>query len=460
LTVVPVVTPLHFISLRNSFFRLQFSWSAAFLSWFICSHFIVMKKRVWKNILLIALFSGFVALVDNPWKFPPWEKDIPVVTPLWNWIQESQVSLGLDLQGGTKLDYEIELTDARQRNSDEDPDNDVDISALLNGVKDVIEKRVNSLGVAEPNIYLSSAGEEEHIVIELPGVKDIREAKEKVGKVVQLEFKTEKAEPTAEEVAQISRDASELLKKIQAEDSIEDLEAYVEDIQVPNQVEYRKEEKAFIDELPQEFQPLVKTLQPNTFYREVVRAKEATYIFNDGQLQQPEGFNIIRLLESAPELRKRPVNAEDFAAVAEEMGGQTSEDYFHFDEIQPSELANEVSALETSEVSGVIDTKQGFYIAKMNQKLAADESAEAEDQIRTAHILFKTQPLETLQEEKALKEVPENASEEEKAKIEAENQTIAQENERVKEQNAAIKASNEEAEAKNAEAKALAESVL
>ena len=51
---------------------------------------------------------------------------------------------------------------------------------------------MNSLGVAEPNIYLSQAGDEHHIVVELPGVEDIKEAKDKVGKVVQLEFKTEK----------------------------------------------------------------------------------------------------------------------------------------------------------------------------------------------------------------------------------------------------------------------------
>jgi protein-export membrane protein SecD len=419
-----------------------------------------MKKRVWKNILLIALFTGFIAFVDNPWKFPALEKDIPVVTPLWNWIQGSQVSLGLDLQGGTQLDYEIDLTDARARNNDADPDNDVDISTLLDGVKDVIEKRVNSLGVAEPNIYLSSAGDEEHIVVELPGVKDIQEAKEKVGKVVQLEFKTEKAEPSPEEVEQISQDAAELLKKIRAEETIEDLEAFIEDVQIPNQVEYRKDEKAFEDELPEEFKTLVKTLQPGAIHSEVVRAKEATYIYNDGQLQQPEGFNIIRLVERSPELRKRPVNAEDFAKVVNEIGGTTSEDYFHFDDIQPSELANEVSALENSEVTGLIETSQGFYIAKLVNKLPIDESAGANEQIRTSHILLKTEPLETAVLEKPLKEIPENASEEERAKIESENQTIAQENEQIKEQNAALEVRNAEKIAKNLEIKTKAEGIL
>ncbi|MGE3278596.1 MAG: peptidylprolyl isomerase [Candidatus Altimarinota bacterium] len=419
-----------------------------------------MKKRVWKNILFIIIFSGFLVLVDNPWKLPKLETDIPVITPVWNWIQDSTVSLGLDLQGGTQLDYEIDLSDARARNSDEDPENDINIPDLLAGVKDVIEKRVNSLGVAEPNIYLSSAGEEEHIVVELPGVKDIDEAKEKVGKVVQLEFKTEKSEPSEEDIAAISKQADEFLQQVLAESSIEDLEAYVEDIAVSNQVEYRKEEASFADELPQEFQDIVKTMEPNTFYREAIKAKEATYIVNNGQLQQPEGFNIVRLIERSEELRKKPVNAEDFTAVMEDVGGTKQEDYLHTDDIQPPALATEVSALEVGEITGVVETSSGFYIAKMENKLAADESENASEQIRTAHILLKTQPLETLQQEKALKEIPDSASEEEKSQIEQENQAIEQENATIRQANEAVQARNETIEAQNAEVKAKAEDIL
>lgn len=419
-----------------------------------------MKKRVWRNIILIALFSVFLGLVDNPSKFPVLEKEIPVITSVWNWIQGTKFNLGLDLQGGTQLDYEIDLTDARQRNLDEDPNNDVDIEALLNGVKDVIEKRVNSLGVAEPNIYLSSAGDEEHIVVELPGVKDIKEAKDRVGKVVQLEFKTEKAEPTPEEIAAVSQSADEYIKKIKAEEKIEDLETYLEDTAVPNQIEYRKSEKAFLDQLPEEFKEIVKNLEPNIFHPSVIKAKEASYIYNNGQLQQPEGFNIIRVVEKSTEMRKSPVNAEDFGKIMKESGGEKSEKYFHEDELQPSELVNELGALENGEISGVVETEAGFFILKMDNKMSADESENPSEQIHTAHILLKTQTPEVLKEEKPLKEIPADATEEDKVKIEQENKTISEENETIKQQNAAVQTRNKDMEVKNAEIKAKAGTVL
>lgn len=419
------------------------------------------KKHLWRNLFFILLFAGFLALVDNPYKLPKLEKDIPVITPVWNWIQESTVSLGLDLQGGTQLDYPIDLTDARARNSDDDTTNDVNIPALLAGVKDVIEKRVNSLGVSEASIYLSAAGEEQHIVVELPGVKDIAEAKDKVGKVVQLEFKTEKGEPTAEEIQAIEKQANDFLKKVLSTEKIDDLEAFIEGMAVANQVEYRQQDKAFVDELPAEFQDILKNLAVGTFYNKVIRAKEASYIFNEGQFQQPEGFNVLRIKEKTEELRKKPVHAEDFTAVMKELGQEkTDSPFLHKGEITPASLAVEISALAEGEVTGVVETDQGFYIGKMEKKMEADKSENPQPQIRTAHILFKTQEPDELKKEQSLKEIPADASEEEKQRLAQENAGIEAANKTLQEENKGISARNAEREAKNTETKAKAEQVL
>jgi preprotein translocase subunit SecD len=418
------------------------------------------KIRLWRNLLLIVVFAGFLALTDNPWKLPKLEKNIPVITPVWNWMQESMVSLGLDLQGGTQLDYEIDLKDARARNIDDNTTNDVNIPALLAGVKDVIEKRVNSLGVAEPNIYLSSAGDEEHIVVELPGVKDINEAKEKVGKVVQLEFKTEKGEPTQEEIDAITIKAEEFQKKLSAEKSVEDLEDYMKDLVVPNQIEYKKDEKAFLDELPGEVQKIVKDLKPQVFYPKTVRSKEASYIFNNGQVQQPEGINIVRLIETSTELRKRPANAEDFGKVMEEFDQKKSDDYVRKEAISPENLALEISSLGNGEISSVVETDNGYFIAKMENKIAADESEKPVPQIRAAHILLKTETPTLLTSEKSFKEIAADAKQEDKDKLAKENAAIATENEKIKKDNQDLIAKNDAITKKNAEIEAKAKSIL
>lgn len=417
-------------------------------------------SRVWRNVILILLFAVFLGLTVNPTPLPKTEKDIPVISGLWNWMQESSVSLGLDLQGGTQLDYQIDLSDARARNADDNPDNDVDIPSLLNGVKDVIQRRVDSLGVSEPNIFLSSAGEEQHIVVELPGIENLEEAKERVGKVVQLEFKTEKPEPSEEDIQAIEVKAQELYNRIIAEENIEDLEAYIEDDVIPNQVEYRSEEDAFIDELPEAYQEIVPEMEVGTFYPELVRSKEASYIFNQGQFYQPEGFNILRLTDVSTDLRKTPVNAEDFDTVVEEFGQEVSEEYYAPEDFESDALQLEISALGTGQVSSVIDTNDGFYIVKVNNKLPADTSDEAQPQIKTSHILLKTEATQELQEEQELKEIPEDATEEERTALEQENADIEAANATVREENERISAENQAVEQRNAEKLAQMEDLL
>ncbi|MDK2929959.1 MAG: preprotein translocase subunit SecD [Bacillota bacterium] len=90
-------------------------------------------------------------------------------------IYKLPMNLGLDLRGGTRMVLEARDTDTVK--ADED--------AVVRA-KEVIERRVNQLGVAEPVIYRQGA---KRIVVELAGVKDPQRAKEIIGRTAQLEFK-------------------------------------------------------------------------------------------------------------------------------------------------------------------------------------------------------------------------------------------------------------------------------
>lgn len=89
--------------------------------------------------------------------------------------------LGLDLQGGTHLVYEADTKDI--------PDSER--SAALEGVRDVIERRVNAFGVSEPIVQTNKAGDRWRIIVELAGVRDVREAIRMIGETPILEFKEE-----------------------------------------------------------------------------------------------------------------------------------------------------------------------------------------------------------------------------------------------------------------------------
>ena len=70
----------------------------------------------------------------------------------------------------------------------------------LNGLQDVIERRVNAFGVAEPLIETSKSGGEQRLIVELAGVKDIEAAKSMIKETPFLEFK--KMEAPAEQPPQ------------------------------------------------------------------------------------------------------------------------------------------------------------------------------------------------------------------------------------------------------------------
>lgn len=89
--------------------------------------------------------------------------------------------LGLDLQGGAMLTYDADLSQipaAEQKDA-------------LEGTKDVIERRVNALGVSEPVVQTSMSGEKPRISVELAGVYDINTAIKMIGETPLLEFKEE-----------------------------------------------------------------------------------------------------------------------------------------------------------------------------------------------------------------------------------------------------------------------------
>lgn len=117
--------------------------------------------------------------------------------------------LGLDLQGGSRLEYEADLSKV--------PANDR--SEAVNGVRDVIERRVNALGVSEPLVQTTQAGESWRVNVELAGVSNIEDAIKRIGDTPILEFKEQSTEParalTVEERARIA--AEQALAKTKAE---------------------------------------------------------------------------------------------------------------------------------------------------------------------------------------------------------------------------------------------------
>ena len=128
-----------------------------------------MKKKWSVKLLLIWLIVAAAAAV-NWWK------------PL---------KMGLDLQGGTHLVLETDMGQIAEG----------DRADALNSVKEIISRRVDLYGVAEPVIQTSQAGGSNRLIVELPGIQNVDQAVQLIGQTAQLDFRqvvdTGEASPSA-----------------------------------------------------------------------------------------------------------------------------------------------------------------------------------------------------------------------------------------------------------------------
>ncbi|MFP5318172.1 MAG: protein translocase subunit SecD [Acidimicrobiia bacterium] len=134
----------------------------------------------WRALLVVAVVGGALAVV--------------LVRP---------VRLGLDLQGGTQIVLEAQDTPRQQVDGD-----------TASRTLEVLRRRVDALGVAEPTLQRSG---ERRIIVELPGVADPEQALNVIGRTAQLAFHpvlgpATAATPTSSPEAQEGQEAQELVR--------------------------------------------------------------------------------------------------------------------------------------------------------------------------------------------------------------------------------------------------------
>ncbi len=91
--------------------------------------------------------------------------------------------LGLDLSGGTHLVFRADTSKLP----------DAEISGAMSSLAEVVERRVNLFGVSEPIVQVETGGvvgaTEHRLIVELPGVSDVKEAVDMIGKTPTLDFR-------------------------------------------------------------------------------------------------------------------------------------------------------------------------------------------------------------------------------------------------------------------------------
>lgn len=202
-------------------------------------------------------------------------------------IMDKPYHLGLDLQGGTHLVYEADTTNIESGEE----------GTAIEGVRDVIERRVNALGVAEPIIQTNESNGKWRVIVELAGVKDVNEAIEMIGETPLLEFKEENNIPprelTKEEKADLNNynkqaqtTAKNLLKQALAG---EDFAQLAKNNSADIYTAGKGGDLGFIAENNADYQAL---------YQEIATADLTNGEVYSQLIETDEGYNIVKFLEA------------------------------------------------------------------------------------------------------------------------------------------------------------------
>ena len=136
-----------------------------------------------KKFILIVFLVLVATYISLPPKFSLFGKDVSrpnLNIKIGNFTLQRNfdLRLGLDLAGGSQLIFQADMSKVPADKQ----------STALNGVKGIIENRVNLFGISEPNVQTSVFEGKSRIIVELPGISDTQQAASLIGKTAQLLF--------------------------------------------------------------------------------------------------------------------------------------------------------------------------------------------------------------------------------------------------------------------------------
>ncbi len=144
-----------------------------------------MLLKALKYIILTLTLAGLI-WINLPENFP-------YLTPPFN----LKTKYGLDLKGGTELIFEVDTSKVKKD----------DLDKAIESARDIIERRVNFLGVSEATINTLTGKDKYMIQVLLPGFEKPEQAINLIGKTAQLVFK-ELEEPPQQQATPSSQTLS------------------------------------------------------------------------------------------------------------------------------------------------------------------------------------------------------------------------------------------------------------
>jgi protein-export membrane protein SecD len=335
-------------------------------------------------ILLVAVLAGFLdypKIWDNS---ADWiSSKTPISIPHY---ANLPFHLGLDLQGGTHLVYQADVSAVPGK----------DQADAVEGVRDVIERRVNSFGVAEPLVQTNKVGDSYRVIVELAGISDVTQAIDMIGETPLLEFKEQgsgQTELTPEQQEQLETANAEAKTKAQGilNKALDNPSGFA-DLATQNSEDVMTKDGGgdlgnIRDGGPHsEFYNTLKDLSAGTVYNKVYENGEGFNILKRGETGSEDkvSANHILICYEGADRCSETISKDDARKKAEELKSQANPDNFvqlaKDNSTEPGaaesggdlgsfargqmvqEFEETVFNMAVGEISDIVETQFGFHL--------------------------------------------------------------------------------------------------
>lgn len=157
------------------------------------------NKKLFLSSLAIVLFAVVVSIYSFPQTCNNLVKDL---NQKYQWklpeVNTGDFKLGLDLKGGVHLEYKADLSNIDEKEKPK----------VMEGLRDIIERRVNIFGVTEPVVQIYG---QDRISVDLPSVESVDKAIEWIGQTPLLEFYEQKSADEIKEMDEVKKKVKEVM---------------------------------------------------------------------------------------------------------------------------------------------------------------------------------------------------------------------------------------------------------
>jgi len=149
------------------------------------------KQKLFGRLVAIVVISFLSLYISLPRRIPvnlavgKWQLEKTFFLPGIGWklgplsfSRDLQIKQGLDLKGGTQIVLEAQVLDVPESERD----------SALESAKTVIARRIDLYGISESVVQTAKNGQTYRLIVELPGVTDVNEARALIGQTAKLEF--------------------------------------------------------------------------------------------------------------------------------------------------------------------------------------------------------------------------------------------------------------------------------